>query len=91
MVMAELVTMGRLARHLDREGLEQVRTRLKASDMVAAMRQGGELAEIRAEILDAVCGLLCDLTGTPEAYYIGCGDMFPKAPDTFDFGGPDVR
>jgi hypothetical protein len=77
---AQLETMRGLLTHLDSEGLQKVRGRLKDQDLVQICGQG-PLALLRADLLDASCRRLVALEYAPEAYFIGCGDMHPTAPD----------
>jgi hypothetical protein len=85
----ELETMRKLLVHLDCEGLQLVRRRLKDLDLVHTCGSG-PLALLRADLLDATCRLLVALEYAPAMYFTGCGDMFPDTPDVPDFGDPET-
>lgn len=82
---AETHAFRSLLAHLDSEGLQVVRTRLKDLDFVR-LCGSGNLAEMRAECLDAACRRLIGLEPTMRDYY--APDMLPDVPDVVpDFGG----
>ena len=89
---AEIRTCQRLLAHLDAEGLQSVRGRLKDLDLVRICGEGA-LAEMRADLLDATCRRLVEAGRAPAIYFVHAGDMLPDAPDMVpdfpDFGGAE--
>jgi hypothetical protein len=66
--------------YLDKYGLAVVHEQLKAADIVRVCAEG-ELAELRADVLDATCcALVAAGVGSIE-YFVGTGDAFPRVPD----------
>jgi|GEM_PF-4704165 hypothetical protein len=82
-IMAEIATCRALIGHLDVKGLELVRRRMKSTDVVRISNLGN-LAELRADCLDAACRRLVDLGRAPAAYYEP--DMLPSVPDAYPNG-----
>jgi len=93
LAVAELTTIQYLLVYLDLDGLQFVRDRLHSPDLVGACAEG-PLAETRAVLLDTTCRALVFVGWAPEQYFLECGDMFPRAPDTIadenavPLGGP---
>jgi len=77
-VAAEIGACRALIGHLDARGAQLVRRRLKSPDVVEACGVGN-LAEVRAECLDAACRRLVELKRAPAEYY--AADMLPDVPD----------
>jgi hypothetical protein len=75
---AEIGTCRGLIEHLDVQGLEKVRRRLKQTDMLRICARWN-LAEMRAVTLDAACRRLVELGRAPALYYVA--DMLPDVPD----------
>jgi hypothetical protein len=87
--VAEMAAFRSVLAHLDSEGLQLVRTRLKDLDLVR-LCGSGNLAETRADLLDATCRALVAGGVAPAVYFVHAGDMLPDAPDEVpDFGGAD--
>ena len=82
MVDVELHVTGRLIPHLDLEGLLLARNSLRSEDS-RRMCATGNLAVVRADVLEAVCRRLADLDFAPLDYFrdVYVGDMRPEIPD----------
>lgn len=82
MVDVGLHTTGRLVPHLDLAGLQQVRNQLRSEDS-RRMCSEGNLAVVRADVLEAVCRRLADLDYAPLEYFqdLYVADMRPDTPD----------
>jgi hypothetical protein len=86
---AEIRAFRSVLAHLDSEGLQLVRNRLKDLDLVR-LCGSGPLAFQRVDLLDATCRALVAGGVAPAVYFVHAGDMLPDAPDVVpDFGGPD--
>jgi len=86
---AEMHAFRSLLAHLDSEGLQVVRNRLKDLDLVR-LCDSGPLAFQRVDLLDATCRLLVAGGVAPAVYFVHAGDMLPDAPDEVpDFGHSD--
>ena len=83
---AEITTCHALIAHLDVAGLSKVRRRLKDLDILRICASGN-LAELRAETLDAACRRLVELGVAPALYYVA--DMLPDVAAVFAVDDPD--
>ncbi len=82
MVTVELHVTGRLIPYLDVAGLQLVRNSLRSEDS-RRMCATGNLAVVRADVLEAVCRRLDFLGFAPLAYFqdVFVADMRPDTPD----------
>jgi hypothetical protein len=87
--VAEMHAYKNLLAHLDSEGLQLVRNRLKDLDLVR-LCGSGNLAETRADLLSDTCRLLVAGGVAPAVYFVHAGDMLPDVPDEVpDFGAAE--
>ena len=87
--MAEMRAFRSVLAHLDSEGLQLVRNRLKDRDLIH-LCGSGNLAETRADLLSDTCRALVAGGVAPAVYFVHAGDMLPDAPDVVpDFCRPD--
>lgn len=77
----------RFGRHLDVDGLKELRVWLRHEDTRAVCANTG-LAAFRASLLEAVCGELVTRGDGSLAYYESVGDVLPAVPD--DLSALDV-
>jgi len=81
LAVAELTTVRNLLAYLDVAGLQMIRNRLRDPDLERVCDEG-PLAETRAVLLDRTCRALVVCEWAPERYFLMCGDILPRAPDT---------
>jgi hypothetical protein len=81
--VTELTAYRPLLAHLDVEGLLVVRDRLREAAMAATCASGNP-AEMRRDVLNAVCMRLVAYEYAPEMYFRDAGDLLASAPDTIE-------
>jgi hypothetical protein len=79
--VAELIAYGPLLAHLDVDGLLVIRYRLREPALVATCATGN-LAVMRADLLNATCRALAAAGFAPLQYFVDNGEAYPEVADT---------